>query len=54
MKTKKYLIILILAITLFECSGKDESEAQEPVAPEPEVGAPVETLAKNINYSFGI
>jgi glucose/arabinose dehydrogenase len=50
MKTIKYLIILILAITLFECSGKDESEEQEPVTPEPEVGAPVETLPKNRNY----
>jgi glucose/arabinose dehydrogenase len=50
MKTIKYLIILMLAITLFECSGKDESEKQEPVTPEPEVGAPVETLPKNRNY----
>jgi glucose/arabinose dehydrogenase len=50
MNTIKYLIILILAITLFECSGKDESEEQEPVTPEPEVGAPVETLPKNRNY----
>src|SRR5688572_9400248 len=50
MKTIKYLIMLLLAITLFECSGKDENEEQEPVTPEPEVGAPVETLPKNRNY----
>lgn len=50
MKTIQYVIILLLSVTLFDCSGKDESEAQQPVTPEPEVGAPVEALPKNRNY----
>jgi aldose sugar dehydrogenase len=51
MKTMRYLIIiLLLAVALFDCSGKDESEEQQPVTLQPEVGAPVETLPKNKNY----
>lgn len=50
MRKIKYVIITILAFTLFYCSGKDENEKQEPVTPEAEVGDPVETLPKNRNY----
>jgi glucose/arabinose dehydrogenase len=50
MKSIKYLVILLLSLTLFDCSGKDETEDQQTVTPQPEVGAPVETLPKNKNY----
>jgi glucose/arabinose dehydrogenase len=47
MKTIKYLAVLLVLVTLFDCSGQDDTKTQ--VTP-PTAGAPVETLPKNRNY----
>lgn len=49
MKANKFLTTLLVFVALVNCSGKDDSGDQD-VSPQPEVGAPVETLPKNRNY----
>lgn len=50
MRTIKYLTALLVFVALVNCSGKEDTDDQNNVTPQPEVGAPVETLPKNRNY----